>query len=845
MSSADTFIGNYRVISQIFSDPFSRVYLAEHSYTTKRPVAVRLWHTVHFNSTQEYSAFLQEAQNLVTLSHPYVLPLIDLGVEVDSPYVVTEYIYTSMGSLRDRIRQQGQRPFQQQEAFSILSEAAQGLYQAHQQNILHRQLAPEHIIFNMRGEAILADFGLVSILNAPAVKKVDRFDTDPYAAPEQARGITTRQSDQYSLAAIAYELLTGYPPAQPLVPPRQINPSLSANVEQAILKGMAPEESNRYPDVGAFMVALFTPEGAEVVAAPAAPALDAAQAFVVSPAVAAAIDEGEETLISRPKGNSFTPVPEPVSAPPPQDHTVLAGPASGLINAQVPSPTPVLPPVDHTVLASAGSYPAPVSSTPLPGALPPVGPSPAPVFEDRTAAAQGTPSGPGWSYTGEQPFQPVPAFGAVQGGPAWASANTTANPVLNEAYGVPNTGYGSPPGGIQPAQQPAPNKKRRRNILIGVIAAVVVLALLIVLLGPYLYSIVPASSATVTLTPVTKSLSQTYTITAVPGTPDATKHQGQLRTVTFTTPAKTGSAKATGKGQGGPVSATGTLVFSQFSGAATFTAGLQVQSNSGVDLITDQAFNVQAGGSASVPAHAANTGPGGNIPALDVDNTFTYTDSNGATGTVVIQNPNAFTGGANSSTFTAVQQSDIDGVAKPVEPQLTTDAKTGAQKLVQTGEKLTSDFQCAPNVTSDHKAGDKADTVNVSVTVTCQAEAYTPSAIQQVASDWLKSDASTQFGTSYALAGNITDSAPKVTTTNTDGSAVFSVDAKGLFAYQFTSDQEHQFAQSIQGKTQSDSRSLLLKQEGVKDVSFNTSSFFGGAMPSSADNIKFDVAKVG
>src|SRR3989442_5390863 len=161
-------------------------------------------------------------------------------------------------------------PLSTDEAVSILTQIGQALQHAHQQNIIHRDLKPENILFNAKGEAVLADFGIAVVLETARTSPVNVIGSPLYMAPEQFDGMLSKRSDQYALACIAYEMLTGRNPflapsavamalkhkmEQPIAP-TQFNTYLPVPVEQAILKAMSKERSERYPDVAAFMAAL-------------------------------------------------------------------------------------------------------------------------------------------------------------------------------------------------------------------------------------------------------------------------------------------------------------------------------------------------------------------------------------------------------------------------------------------------------------------------------------------------------------------------------------------------------------------------------------------------------------
>src|SRR5437588_12502326 len=97
-NSIGTYIGNYYVTNELARGAFARVYLAQHSYL-KRTAAIKLLQTTLFGSPEEREGFLHEAQILEQLKHPYILPILDVGIENDIPYLVAEY--APNGSLRD------------------------------------------------------------------------------------------------------------------------------------------------------------------------------------------------------------------------------------------------------------------------------------------------------------------------------------------------------------------------------------------------------------------------------------------------------------------------------------------------------------------------------------------------------------------------------------------------------------------------------------------------------------------------------------------------------------------------------------------------------------------------
>ena len=273
MVSRNDYIGKYRIIAELGGGAFGRVYKAQHTFLTNRIVAIKLMRAVSLDSPQERDQFLQEARILELLKHPRILPIIDVDIHEGSPYLVTEF--ASNGSLLDRLKHLGRRPLPIQEAVAILSQIGQALQHAHQQNIVHRDLKPENVLFNDKGEVLLADFGIATMLASAKTGLVGIGGTPAYMAPEQFEGMASIKSDQYALGCMAYELMTGRKPfivpnpsieamwyhhrMVPPTSPTQFNPYLPPHIEQAILKAMAKQRDERHADIKAFISALFPP----------------------------------------------------------------------------------------------------------------------------------------------------------------------------------------------------------------------------------------------------------------------------------------------------------------------------------------------------------------------------------------------------------------------------------------------------------------------------------------------------------------------------------------------------------------------------------------------------------
>ena len=148
-----------------------------------------------------------------------------------------------------------------QEALKIISQIGQALAYFHEHAYLHENIKPENIFFDPRGEVLLTDFRLSGFID---VKLLD-YQSDPrsmcYMAPEQFAGTASEKSDQYALACLAYELITGQEPfsaqsfammwashyAEIPAPLSDLVPGLPPSIEKAVFKAMARIRLNAIP----------------------------------------------------------------------------------------------------------------------------------------------------------------------------------------------------------------------------------------------------------------------------------------------------------------------------------------------------------------------------------------------------------------------------------------------------------------------------------------------------------------------------------------------------------------------------------------------------------------------
>jgi eukaryotic-like serine/threonine-protein kinase len=234
-----------------------KVYLAKQE-TLNRLVCVKVLAIPAGEDGQVWrSRFHREAELLARVSHPHILQIFGFGMTDCSrlPYLVSEYV--EGGDLRRHMT--SGLPLPTDQALAVLRQVGDALTYLHSRGILHRDLKPENVLMTDGGLVKVGDLGLaVEQAQAGVLTRSDRgMGTVGYISPEQqyALGVDER-SDQFSLAALSYELLTGRRPLGVFPPPSRLNRRLSREFDTAILRGLAEEPKDRYPSVQDLVAAL-------------------------------------------------------------------------------------------------------------------------------------------------------------------------------------------------------------------------------------------------------------------------------------------------------------------------------------------------------------------------------------------------------------------------------------------------------------------------------------------------------------------------------------------------------------------------------------------------------------
>jgi TolB-like protein/Tfp pilus assembly protein PilF len=259
----------YRIERELGAGGMATVYLA-HDLKHDRPVAIKVLKP-ELGAVIGAERFLAEIKVTANLQHPNLLPLFDSGEAAGLLYYVMPFVEGE--TLRARIEREKQLPVD--DVMRLATLMAGALDYAHARNVIHRDLKPENILLQA-GQPVIADFGIaLAVANAGGSRITETglsLGTPHYMSPEQASGDRTldARSDQYSLGAVAYEMLTGEPPhtgatAQAIIvrlmteTPRSIRatrPAVPPTMDLAVGRTLSKAPADRFASCGDFARAL-------------------------------------------------------------------------------------------------------------------------------------------------------------------------------------------------------------------------------------------------------------------------------------------------------------------------------------------------------------------------------------------------------------------------------------------------------------------------------------------------------------------------------------------------------------------------------------------------------------
>lgn len=263
MTSIGQLYGHYQIEKPLGYGAFAAVWLGRHQYLGTK-AAIKILHPTF--TDEEEARFQAEASIMFRLKHPNIVQALDYGFKFGAPYLIVEYApFGTLGQLYPR-----GRAFPLDAALSYAWQIARGLDYIHARGYIHRDIKPQNLLIGRNREILIGDFGIALEAGAMAAREEAAIlGTPTYMAPEQINGHSCFASDQYALAIVIYELLSGTAPFEgtgtdmveqhlnstPLSL-RALDSSITPAVEDVIMRGLAKQPEHRYATCCEFVAAL-------------------------------------------------------------------------------------------------------------------------------------------------------------------------------------------------------------------------------------------------------------------------------------------------------------------------------------------------------------------------------------------------------------------------------------------------------------------------------------------------------------------------------------------------------------------------------------------------------------
>ncbi|MEO8450791.1 MAG: protein kinase [Gemmatimonadota bacterium] len=268
---------SYELNKVIGRGGFAEVFLVK-DLRLKRELALKALRPDLILSEALLTRFKREAETIAALRHPHIVPIYDIGEAEGIAYILMPLIKGE--SLKALLAREGPRPAR--EAMRILLECADALGAAHEAGVIHRDIKPENIMLEGKARRVqLMDFGIAKAIDtssdpAGPTKGLTStgmlVGTPHYMSPEQASGESNldNRADQYSLAVVAYQMLTGSLPfdgestrailfQQMIAVPKSLRdlvPDVPAHLGYAVERALSKEPKDRYPSMEEFAEAI-------------------------------------------------------------------------------------------------------------------------------------------------------------------------------------------------------------------------------------------------------------------------------------------------------------------------------------------------------------------------------------------------------------------------------------------------------------------------------------------------------------------------------------------------------------------------------------------------------------
>lgn len=266
--------GQYKLVDVVGSGGMATVYRG-YEESLDREVAVKVI-TANMNAMEDYAErFNREAKIVAKLQHPAIIQIYFHGIDTIDSYVVMPLL--TGGTLYERMRE-AKDLISVREVGELALKIGRALHHAHKNDIIHRDIKFSNIMFDNEGNPYVMDFGIARLMSQTKLTMTGTFvGTPQFMAPEQWQGDVSAAVDQYALAVVLYELLSGNPPfegstAHELmfqhlqVVPESVDihrPDIPSSVVDALSRALSKEPQDRFPTIVDFVETLN--EGKSVV----------------------------------------------------------------------------------------------------------------------------------------------------------------------------------------------------------------------------------------------------------------------------------------------------------------------------------------------------------------------------------------------------------------------------------------------------------------------------------------------------------------------------------------------------------------------------------------------------
>ena len=263
-----TIVSHYKILEKLGEGGMGVVYKAE-DLKLNRSVALKFLHPELTRDEEAKTRFIHEARAAAALNHPYICTIYEIDEHHGQSFIAMEFVAGE--GLHDRIKR---GPLTIDDLLSITSQIGEGLHEAHEKGIVHRDIKPGNIMLTSSSQVKILDFGLARLgVNSKITRTDTTLGTAAYMSPEQASGKEVdRRTDIWSLGVMLYEMIVGARPftgeyemavvysilhdePEPITARRSQVPM---EFERIIGKALAKNPTERYPHVEDMLVDLRT-----------------------------------------------------------------------------------------------------------------------------------------------------------------------------------------------------------------------------------------------------------------------------------------------------------------------------------------------------------------------------------------------------------------------------------------------------------------------------------------------------------------------------------------------------------------------------------------------------------